>query len=129
VRDARLHWDVRFSRRIARCGEVSLDGPAAGGDGSSLLDRLAAGAEDAGRPHDARWQECLLEEALRRMQSDPAVEPRTLEVFRAYAVEGVDAAEVARRFGLKENAVYQIKNRMGRRIKAEVALVGREIED
>lgn len=69
----------------------------------------------------ARWREVLLEEALVNLGHDAALEENTLAVFKAYAIEGRPAREVALRYGLQTNAVYQIKNRLMRRLRAEVA--------
>lgn len=69
----------------------------------------------------ARWRLSLLEEALRRLKANGALAENTFAVFHAYAVERRPVQEVAREFGLKENAVYQIKNRLLARIQHEVA--------
>jgi RNA polymerase sigma-70 factor (ECF subfamily) len=68
----------------------------------------------------ARWRETLLEEALRCVRDDATLDGRTFAVFEAYAIAKRPVAEVAAEFGLHENAVYQIKNRLMRRIQAEV---------
>jgi len=57
------------------------------------------------------------------------VKQRTFAVFRAYVMDDTPAAEVARRFGMKENAVYQVKDRMLRRLEQELRALLREIED
>ena len=38
-------------------------------------------------------------------------------------VERQPVADVARKFGMKENAVYQIRNRLLRRVQAEIAVL------
>ncbi|MBI3987780.1 MAG: sigma-70 family RNA polymerase sigma factor [Lentisphaerae bacterium] len=116
-------------RRIRRRHEVSLDTPA-GEDEEPLIERLAE--ERVPAPSDimeARWRESLREEALRRVRDDPRVQGRTFEVFRAYAIDGLPAEEVAARFGVKENAVYQIKDRVLKRLRQEVELLRRELAD
>jgi hypothetical protein len=47
-------------------------------------------------------------------------------VFAAYALEQRPIADVAAEFGLKENAIYQIKNRLVRRVRVEVARLARD---
>lgn len=69
----------------------------------------------------ARWREALGEEALRRLRDDPALGENTFAVFQAYTIEGRAASAVAAEFGLTENAVYQIKNRLLRRLQRELA--------
>jgi RNA polymerase sigma factor (sigma-70 family) len=65
------------------------------------------------------WNLAVIEEALRRIKED--FEPQTLAIFEACVVEGLSAPEIALRFGVQKNAVYQIKNRLGKRLKMEVA--------
>jgi RNA polymerase sigma-70 factor (ECF subfamily) len=69
----------------------------------------------------ARWQEALMEEALRRVREAEGLGENTFAVFDAYAIQRRAPGEVAKEFGLKENAVYQIKNRLLRRLQVEVA--------
>lgn len=69
----------------------------------------------------ARWRESVLEVVLDELASDARLGPETMAVFRAYAVAGRPVVEVAAEFGLKENAVYQIKNRLTRRVQDKVA--------
>jgi RNA polymerase sigma-70 factor (ECF subfamily) len=103
-------------RRLRQETHVSLD--AEGEDGASLQDRL----ETAGEKGDARleeaWRQSLLEQALHQLLSDPRTKPETVAVFRACALGGLPVAEAAAQFGLKENAVYQIKDRMVKRLRA-----------
>lgn len=94
------------------------------GWGAKLEDVLADPFDNnarAEREARERWQESLLEEAIRRMREDSRLEDKTLAVFESYVIEHRPAEEVARRFGVSENSVYQIRNRLLRRLKAEVA--------
>lgn len=68
-----------------------------------------------------KWKEAIRDEVISTLQSDPRVGPRTWAVFEAYVLENRSSSEVAKAFGMNENAVYQIKNRMLRRIRTEVA--------
>lgn len=115
-------------RRAARSKNVSLDAP----EGEDSRRGLEAVADPKTARPDAEaekaWAQSLLEEALRRVAEDPSIDARTADVFRLYVLEGRPAAEVAARFSLKENAVYQVKNRLTRRLAREVRLL-REAAD
>ena len=69
----------------------------------------------------SRWRDSLYEEAIRRMRDDPRLGESTFAVFEAYVIAGQPAEQVARRFKLSENAVYQVRNRLIRRLKMEVS--------
>lgn len=68
-----------------------------------------------------RWREALCEEAILRLREDTSLAANTFAVFEAYVLERQPVAAVAAEFGLKENAIYQIKNRLLRRLQSEVA--------
>jgi hypothetical protein len=53
----------------------------------------------------------------------------TFAVFEAYVLQRVPAEVVAERFGLKENAVYQIRNRVLRLVRNEVRKLARSSGD
>jgi len=82
----------------------------------SLHDRLASDEADASENLEETWRQSLIEEALKQVLSDPRTRPETVEVFRAFALEGRPIAEVAAQFGMKENAVFQIRNRLMTRL-------------
>lgn len=73
-----------------------------------------------------RWREAVQEEALDRLQNDPALEENTFAIFKTYVLDGRPAATVAADFGVKENAVYQIKSRLLRRLQCEVHRLERD---
>lgn len=89
---------------------------------SSLLRGLPVSAEaQAATIIDLqRWRESLVEDAISQLRDDPSIEERTWLVFEAYALKHEPVEVVAARHGLKENAVYQIKNRLIRRIRTHV---------
>lgn len=93
------------------------------GTGTPFTDAAAVFDGDGKAEAEARalWREAICAEALRRLREDAALEEGTLAIFQAYAIERTPAAEVARRFGVKENAVYQIKNRLMRRLQRDVS--------
>lgn len=70
-----------------------------------------------------RWQETLVEEAIRRVRESGRLDEHTFAVFEAYAIQRRPVEEVAQEFGLKENVVYQIRYRILQRVQAEVALL------
>jgi RNA polymerase sigma-70 factor (ECF subfamily) len=118
------HRRVQAALRRARRHEtVSLDD---GSDpeqpplGETLVDDRAAADPDG---FDRAWHQSLFEEAVRRLFNDPALSAQTLEVFRAYVLENHSADTVAARFGIAKNNVFQIKNRLVKRLQAEVALM------
>jgi RNA polymerase sigma-70 factor (ECF subfamily) len=80
-------------------------------------------SESAEREARDRWRDSLLEEAIRRLREDPRLAEKTLAIFEAYVINRQPATEVARRFEVSENAVYQIRNRLLRRLKAEVGML------
>lgn len=115
-------------RRSTRRPEVSIDS-VRDADDLPMLERLED--EKAIMPHEAmetRWRESMQEEALRRVRDDPRVKDRTFDVFRAYVIDGEAAPLVAERFGLKENAVYQVKDRMIKRLEQEIRTLVEEVE-
>lgn len=69
---------------------------------------------------ERKWRESLLVAALRRLESDSRIEAETFSIFAACAIEGQPVAGVAKRFGVTENYVYQVKHRMTRRLTTEV---------
>ena len=109
-------------RRTARHPEISLEETQEEG-GGGLRERLAAAPESTAAADEERWRQCLIARALRIVREDPEVDTKTFQVFQGYVVEGRPCAEVARQFGEKENNVYQIKNRLLRRLRQEVALL------
>lgn len=112
---------VREARRRSRAHRlVSLEATESG----EPLHEPSVEAQASGEL-EAAWRQSLLEEALRRLLDDPHTKPETVAVFRASAMAGRPVAEVAAQFGLKENAVYQIKNRLLTRLRALLA----ELED
>ena len=52
-----------------------------------------------------------------------ALSDRDRQVYRAYAIEGEDIGDVAKKFGLSRNLVSQIKTRIEKRI----IVAGREM--
>jgi RNA polymerase sigma-70 factor (ECF subfamily) len=108
-------------RRAKGLPDVSLDSDDPWGR-QALKELLPAEAVDsAEREAEQLWREAVMEDCLARLEANPALDDGTFAAFRAYVIERRPAAEVAAEFGLKENALYQIKNRLLRRLRKDVA--------
>jgi RNA polymerase sigma-70 factor (ECF subfamily) len=79
------------------------------------------GPEVAGPKAEKRWREAIFEEALVDLRERGDVEPRTWAVFDAYVLRNRPVDVVATENAMVPNAVYQIKNRLTRRLKADIA--------
>lgn len=115
---------VRESRRRSHAGRlVSLEN--APRDGSNRWEENTPDeAPSVPEQVEVIWRQSLLEEALRRVRLDPQTKPGTLDVFEAYVLKQKPVAEVAAKFNLSENTVYQIKNRITRRLREELLNLG-----
>jgi RNA polymerase sigma-70 factor (ECF subfamily) len=102
-------------RRASRRHEVGWVADEAGG---------VAGAWVAPEEGGERWREVLAAEAVRRVRECPRTNGRTFAVFDAYVLQCRTVTCVTREFGMKPNAVYQIRNRFLKRVREEV----RELE-
>ena len=71
-------------------------------------------------PADDRWQEALLDEAWQQLQASGRLKPDTIAAFEAYAIRGAPCADVAKNWGMTENTVYQIRNRVIAMLKEDV---------
>ncbi len=114
-------------KNIARAGDrkVSLDAASEGQDGEpggSIADKLAA-PEESPEKIDEDWRKAVLQSAVNHVLMHTALSDRDRQVYRAYALNGEDIAEVSQRFGISRNLVSQIKTRVDRRIVA----AGREM--
>lgn len=74
-----------------------------------------------------KWREEVLAEAVRRLKSDPQYGEQSILVFQAHVVEGQSAQEVARAYGTTPNNVYQVKNRLVRRLRGIATALMEEI--
>jgi RNA polymerase sigma-70 factor (ECF subfamily) len=66
------------------------------------------------------WRRSVVESVLAELRDDGHISAKTFSVFVETVLRRRPAAEVGREHGLKENAVYQIKCRILRRVKAGV---------
>jgi len=79
---------------------------------------------DAAAIVDMRLQEARHAAAMEHVLSRTMLDARTVAAYRAYALNGEPAAEVAARLGITVNALRQVKFRVGRMIAAVEALYG-----
>ena len=111
-------------KEMARAGDrkVSLDAGGEDESSSALMDTLAA-PEESPESIDADWRQAVLKSVVEHVLTKTALSDRDRKVYRAYALEGRDVADVAKEFGLSRNSVRQIKSRIDKRIVA----VGKEL--
>ena len=93
------------------------------GEGARSVGETLVAAEEAPEAIDAAWRQAVLKSAVEHVLTKTALSERDRNVYRAYALEGRDIAEVARTFGISRNSVSQIKTRIDKRIVS----VGREL--
>ena len=111
---------VREAHRRSRVDRlISLDATPEGE--TPLADRLADPSTDVTEDLERDWRQTLLEEAMRQILADPRTNPVSVTVFRQLTQEGLPVEEVARRHGMAENNVYQIKNRLMNRLRTIVS--------
>ena len=102
---------------------IPIDAPVGGDEsGKTVADTLAAEG-DSPDVLDEDWRKAVLTSAREHVLMHTALSDRDRQVYRAYAMEGEDIGEVARKFGLSRNSVSQIKTRIEKRIIA----AGREM--
>ena len=63
------------------------------------------------------WQNSILEIAMRQLMADDTIHERTKQIFQRVAVDGAAPEEVAKAYGVKRNAVDQIKDRLMRKLR------------
>ena len=101
---------------------IPIDAPVGGDEGKTVADTLA-GESASPESLDEDWRKAVLTSAREHVLMHTALSDRDRQVYRAYAMEGEDIAEVAKKFGLSRNSVSQIKTRIEKRIIA----AGREM--
>lgn len=85
-------------------------------------------AAEETQDEESAWQQTKMEIALQQLLADPSIRGRTREVFVRVAINGEAPEAVAEAFGMKRNAVDQIKARMVARLRRLVeALTEAEI--
>lgn len=92
--------------------------------GTGTLGRIPA-ANTVDAEWDADWQRHVLEAACERLAR--RVQPRHYQVFDLYVRQDRPVTEVARELRLNVAAVYLIASRLKRQLKAEVALLRKQL--
>lgn len=106
--------------RAARRSALSLDAEVRKGGPAMHENIPAAPAPEPGETEERDWRYAICQRVLGDLVRDGHLEERNRAIFEAYALEGRTCAHVAEEFGVKENAVYQVRNRVFRQIKREV---------
>ena len=101
---------------------IPIDAPVGGDEGKTVADTLAA-ENNSPDALDDDWRKAVLASAREHVLMHTALSDRDRQVYRAYAIEGEDIGEVAKKFGISRNFVSQIKTRIEKRIVA----AGREM--
>ncbi len=105
----------RFQKRARISRPTDPDAVAA------LADSMA-GAAGAGADNETRdLMLAIWSVAYARLVSRRGFTPNTMAIFRSHVLEGLPADEVAEEFKTSANAVYQIKDRILRAVRAEIA--------
>ena len=86
----------------------------------NLPDAMASLSPDAAAEFEAKWQKARLAAALNHVFTQTAISEQSREIYRAHVLNGEDASEVARRFGVTPEVVRQVKSRINRMVAALV---------
>lgn len=97
---------------------IPIDAPLEGSENKRTVADTLAAPDISPDVLDEDWRRAVLESARERVLMRTALSDRDRQVYRAYAVEGMDIAAVAKKFSLSRNHVSQIKVRIDKRIIA-----------
>ena len=86
--------------------------------GPNLPEAMTSLSPDAATAFEAKWQKARLSAALNHVFTQTAISDQSREIYRAHALNGEDAREVARRFGVTPEVVRQVKSRINRMVAA-----------
>ena len=110
-----------FRRQTAARMDVQVPFEEEETDGlSNLPEAMASLSPDAAAEFEAKWQKARLAAALNHIFTQTAISEQSREIYRAHALNGEDAREVARRFGVTPEVVRQVKSRINRMVAALV---------
>lgn len=116
----RVVWRVANYRRD---GEARRAAEAGFADGSRAEEGQTGELEDA---FEEEWLAAVLEEALRRLRETS--NPTHYAVFFASAIEGLDSEVVRRMHGIGADNLYQIRRRLGARLRELLEEARRDLE-
>lgn len=111
----------RKSLRALRRAKQQADNVSAAGE-ADLVDESDQTMAEA----ELRWRESIKDTLIERLRG--LVDERTFAIFEAYVLQGQPATAVARVHGLPVNTVYQVKNRLTRRLRLETEIWLRDSE-
>ena len=110
-----------FRRQTAARMEVQVPFEEEEADGKpNLPDAMASLSPDAAAEFEAKWQKARLAAALNHVFTQTAISEKSREIYRTHVLNGEDAREVARRFGVSPEVVRQVKSRINRMVAALV---------
>jgi RNA polymerase sigma factor (sigma-70 family) len=66
---------------------------------------------------DAEWRHAVLAEAIVRLRTTSRAEPKTLDAFDRFALQGVPGEAVSEELGIALDEIYRIKSRMLKRLR------------
>ncbi|MBL9119988.1 MAG: sigma-70 family RNA polymerase sigma factor [Phycisphaerae bacterium] len=78
---------------------------------------------------DAEWRRAVLAEAIVRLRTTSRAEPKTLDAFDRFALQGVPGEIVAAEIGIALEEIYRIKSRMLKRLREIIGEVERTWAD
>lgn len=117
VNEVHMAYRKDMARAVDR--RISIDASVDGSSGSessrTIADTLAA-KEDSPDALDEDWRQAVLKSAVEHVLTKTALSERDRNVYREYALQGRDIAEVAKAYGISRNSVSQIKTRIDKRI-------------
>lgn len=95
--------------------------------GDEAASRLAeAGAEGTDDAFDAEWKATVFAVALERLRAE--TNPAHFRAYYASAIEGLDSAAVQKLCGISADNLYQIRRRVGLRLRSLVEEAGRDLD-
>ena len=103
-----LKHKALYRRRVAERHQKCL---AAFEDSARRVDDPSSAKEER------EWKETVFAIAVRQLMSDETIQDRTKQVFLRVAINHESPEAVAESFGIKRNAVDQMKNRMMARLR------------
>ena len=115
------------ARTLAAPPSTSFTGRAGAHPSSDIASQCSLRSGDMRTPpgimadDEQSWRETLVEIALQQLMNDESIHSRTKQVFLRVVVNGEKPDDVAAAFGIKRNAVDQIKHQVMLRLRKLVS--------
>lgn len=124
-----INWRVKDR---LKAGKRETDVMAAYGEEKNAacddkMKKATAASDAASEAEEREWQNCALNEALRRLEKE--VRPDHFAAFVESTIEGLDTETVMRLHGISRDNLYQIRTRFTARLKPLVADILREMDE